>query len=308
MLGAACVAAFAGRAFANQRRRRVLFVTYVRTLPSATLDLLRQGLHQAGFPEGPEFAVEVLFEPSEIAAAVAREQPDVIFATGPASVRAAAQASATIPIVAFDLETDPVGAGFVKSLARPGGNVTGIFLDQPELAGKWLQLLSQVAPGAKRVAAIWDATTGPSQRDALVTAAGILGLDLAVILFEPDLAAVLAQLRAATPDALVLLSSPFVSRRREQLAAFAQQARLRSVSMFPEYARSGGLLAYGPNVNALRLRAAEYVARILRGTQPADMPIERPSAFKLIVNLRVAAELGLTVPALLLQIADEVIE
>ena len=191
------------RARAQQRRRVVLFVTPFRILPSATLDILRQSMADFGRVESQDVAVEAIFDPQEVPGALSKQKVDVIFASGPESVRAAAQTTRTIPIVAFDLETDPVQAGYIASFARPGGNITGLFLDQPELAGKWIQLIQQVAPQVKRVAAVWDPGTGESQRKAIDAAAAQLGLQLFVVEMRLDLEAVVAEARTSGAQALV---------------------------------------------------------------------------------------------------------
>jgi putative tryptophan/tyrosine transport system substrate-binding protein len=303
---AATVAPLPG--LAQSKRRVVLFVTAVRIPGSATLDILRGEMAQHGGISGQDVVVEAIFDVRELPSRLSKEMVDVIFATGPESVRAAVQATRSIPIVAFDLETDPVEAGYVASFARPGGNLTGIFLDQPELAGKWLQLITQVAPQVKRVAAVWDPGTGQSQRSAIDQAAAQLGLQLFIVALRPDLEDVFAEARGGGAEALVFLSSPLVSRQGAPLAELARKAGLPTISLFSEFARAGGLLAYGPSVMALRRRGAEYVAKILKGQLPSDIPIERPTTYGLIVNLRTASELRLTIPTIMLQIADEVIE
>src|SRR3954451_6613396 len=201
------------RAVAQSARRVVLFVTPFRILPSATLDILRHEMAELARTDGRDIAVGAIFDPQELAGALSTQKVDVIFASGPESVRAAVQATREIPIVGFDLETNPVEAGYVASFARPGGNVTGIFLDQPELAGKWLQLINQVAPQVRRVAAVWDPGTGPSQRKAINAAATQLGLQLFVVELRPDLEAVFGEARSGGAQALVFLSSPLISRQ-----------------------------------------------------------------------------------------------
>jgi putative ABC transport system substrate-binding protein len=302
------MAAWPLRGIAQARRRVVLFVTPFRMLPSATLDILRQSMTDLGRAEGQDIVVDAIFDAHELPDSLSKQKVDVIFASGPESVRAAAQATRTIPIVAFDLETDPVEAGYVASFARPGGNVTGIFLDQPELAGKWLQLINQVAPQVRRVAAVWDPGTGPSQRKAINAAATQLGLQLFVVELRPDLEAVFGEARSGGAQALVFLSSPLISRQVRPLSELGRREGLPTVALFPEFARAGGLLSYGPSVIALRRRGAEYVTKILNGQPPAEIPVERPSAYGLIVNLRTASELRLIIPPIMLQIADEVIE
>src|SRR3954464_4421181 len=206
------MAAWPLRSMAQARRRVVLFVTPFRMLPSATLDILRQSMTDLGRAEGQDIVVDAIFDAHELPDSLSKQKVDVIFASGPESVRAAAQATRTIPIVGFDLETDPVEAGYVRSFARPGGNVTGIFLDQPELAGKWLQYIKQVVPTDASIAAMWDPGTGPSQRRAIEQAARQLEVKLRVIEMRPEFDTVFAEVRAERVQGLVFLSSPVVSR------------------------------------------------------------------------------------------------
>ena len=270
--------------------------------------MLRAGLADFGYVDGRNIAIDEHLKPAELATDLLKRKVDVIFASGPEAVRAAVEATRNIPIVGFDLETNPVEAGYIRSFARPEGNVTGIFLDQPELAGKWLQYIKQVVPDGASIAALWDPGTGPWQRRAVEQAARQLEVKLQVIEMRPEFDTVFAEVRAERVQGLVFLSSPVVSRYAARWTALASAAGLPTISMFPEFAHAGGLLAYGPDLNALRRRAAIYVDRILKGQAPAELPIDRPSTYKLMVNITTAAALNITVPALLLQTADEVIE
>jgi putative ABC transport system substrate-binding protein len=235
---------------------------------------------------------------------------DVLYATGPAAVRAAHDATKTIPIVAFDLETDPVATGLVRSLNRPGGNVTGLFLDLPDLAGKSLALLHQAVPNMEAVHVFWDSTTGTAQLEAVRSAARRLGV--AVNLLEMDTGADLdpALLRStATPaHPLVFLSSPIISGKSKHIAEFTVRHRLPAISAFRAFAESGGLLSYGPDLLAFRRFAATYVDKVLNGTPPADLPVQQPSTFEFVVNLQTANLLGLAMPQSLLLSATEVIK
>jgi len=296
------------QAAAQTTRPLLLLVSHLPGA-SATFALLRAGLADFGYVDGRNIAIdEHLAKPAELATYLLARKVDVIFATGPQAVRTAVEATRNIPIVGFDLETDPVEAGYMRSFARPEGNVTGIFLDQPELAGKWLQYIKQVVPDGASIAALWDPGTGPWQRRAVEQAARQLEVKLQVIEMRPEFDTVFAEVRAERVQGLVFLSSPVVSRYAARWTALASAAGLPTISMFPEFAHAGGLLAYGPDLNALRRRAAIYVARILKGQAPGELPIDRPSTYKLMVNITTAAALNITVPALLLQTADEVIE
>jgi ABC-type uncharacterized transport system substrate-binding protein len=233
-----------------------------------------------------------------------------IFAIGPAALRAARAASTTIPIVAIDLESDPTESGFIASYARPGGNITGVFLDFPEFSKKWLEALKEAVPKISRVAIFWDSATGPAQVRAIEAAAQILGLEL-VILEMPGRDDVESAFDSATrqgASALLILSSPFVSANTKLLADQALSHRLPAMTLFPHFARDGGLMGYGPNLLSYFRHAGVMVARILRGADPAETPIERPTRFEFVLNLKTAAVLGIAIPPATLLRADEVIE
>jgi putative ABC transport system substrate-binding protein len=245
-----------------------------------------------------------------LAAELVAEKVDVVFANAPAAVRAAQAAAANVPVVGLDLESDPVASGFVSSLHRPGGNVTGVFLDFPEFGTKWVELLREVSPQVARVGILWDPSTGPLQRAAVEKAAGLLGIEARVVEVS-DLAGMGPAFRRAAGDgaqALVLLSSPLFGSNPATSAQLAVDSGLPAVSLFPEFARAGGLLAYGPNLLDLYRQAGVMAGRVLAGTSPADLPVERPALFQLVVNLAAARALALDVPRELLLRADEVIE
>jgi putative ABC transport system substrate-binding protein len=210
----------------------------------------------------------------------------------------------------LDLESDPVENGWVRSLARPAGNITGLFLDFPDLAGKWLELLLAAAPGRNRVGVLWDSTTGSAQLAAARSAAQRFKIDLQVleIRHSDDIEGALRRGMGAGSTALVALSSPLVSGSSKSIAEFATQNRLPAISAFREFAESGGVLSYGPNLREFYLRAAFFVDKILRGAKAADLPIEQPTKFELLINLKTAKALGLTIPQSLLLRADEVIQ
>jgi ABC-type uncharacterized transport system substrate-binding protein len=226
----------------------------------------------------------------------------VLYATGPAAVRAAHDATKFIPVVAFDLETHPVGAGLVRSLNRPGGNLTGLFLDLPDLAGKWLELLHEAAPETNAIYILWDSTTGSAQLRAARSAANRLGLDVdpVEIRNSSNLDRALSHARQGRAHGLVVLSSPLVSGNSPRIAEFSLRQRLPAISAFRAFADSGGLLSYGRNLVAFRRFAGAYVDKIFKGAQPADLPIQQPNTFEFIVNQRTATSLGLTIPQALL--------
>jgi len=283
---------------------------------STAIAAFRSGLLDVGLIEGQTITLEIRSAGGKpdalpvLAAELVQRKVDFILALGPAALRAARDATDTIPIVAFDLETDPVAGGFASSLARPGANVTGLFLDHPGLTGKWLELIREVDPKVHRVALLWDATTGPWQLAAAKAAAQALGLDpqvLEVRGFDDFDGALGAGVRGGLRD-LIQLSSPLVDRHSKQTAAFTRKNRLVAISMFRVFAESGGLMSYGPNRQQYDRRLALYIDRMLRGAKPADLPIEQPTIFELVINLKTAKALGLTIPPSLLARADQVIE
>lgn len=247
--------------------------------------------------------------PALVADCVARKVR-AIAAISPRVVAAARAGTATIPIVAQDLETDPVAAGLIESLARPGGNVTGSFFDFPEFSAKWLELIGELVPGIGRIGVLWDPGTGGVQITAVRALAAARGLAL-VERELPDLTAAepaFDAFAAARVQAVLMLSSPLIGPNGGVFARAALARRLPTVTMFPEFAEAGGLMAYGPDVVALYRPMGEMVARILKGAKPGELPIERPTRMRLLVNLATARTLGLSVPPALLARADGVIE
>jgi len=241
---------------------------------------------------------------------LARARLDVLVAVSPSGVAAAYEATRTIPIVGVDLETDPVAAGWVESLARPGRNVTGVFLDFAEFAAKCLQILGEATSGLTRVGVLWDPTTGPYQRAAVEPAAAALGiaLDLRETPALADIEPAVRGLAAGGSKALLVLSSPLFSANTGAVAEIANAARLPAIMLFPEFARDGGLVAYGPDLQDLFRRGGAMARRIVDGARVSELPVERPVHFSLVVNLRTARALGVDLPPLLLARADEVIE
>jgi ABC-type uncharacterized transport system substrate-binding protein len=209
-----------------------------------------------------------------------------------------------------DLETDPVAAGWVASLARPGGNVTGVFFDMADFAAKCLQILAEAVPRLARVGVLWDPSTGGYQRAAAEPSAARMGiaLDLRPTNTLVDVESAVRALAAAGAGALLVLSSPLFAANTRAVAAVAGGAGLPAIMLFPEFARDGGLLAYGPDLQDLFRHAGAMARRVVEGARPAELPVERPVYFRLVVNLRAARALGLDLPPLLLARADEIIE
>jgi putative ABC transport system substrate-binding protein len=216
----------------------------------------------------------------------------------------------TIPIVVLDLETDPVATGLVARLARPGGNITGVFLDFPELAGKWLEMLKEVVPALTRVAVVWDPRTGLAQLQAAEAAARTLRIQLHPMDVRSP-SDYDAGFRAAARErcgALLALSSPIFNTSRQQIAQLALKARLPSIMPFPGFADDGGLLAYGPHLPTLFRQTGGIVSRVLKGAAVGELPVERPTRVELSINLKTARALGVTIPPSLRVRAERVIE
>jgi putative ABC transport system substrate-binding protein len=284
-------------------------------LASSRVDLILNGVRASGHAlPRVELVMRVVGrDPARLAPMVKEvldRQVSVFIAAGPASLRLASQATRTLPIVAYDFETDPVAAGYAQSIARPGGNVTGIFLDLPNFSGKWMELLRACIPTLQRVAVVWDPSVGRKQADSANQI--IVGLNMQADLLETnsqvDFEGVFAVARDRGAGAMVMLSSPLVFTNARQLAALALRYRLPAITMFAEFARGGGLISYGPSLLTAAHQAGFMAGKVLAGTSPADLPIERPSKFELLVNSRSAEALSIKIPASIQALADEVIE
>jgi ABC-type uncharacterized transport system substrate-binding protein len=275
-----------------------------------------QRLRELGWIEGRTFAIEYRWaegsneRAAELAAELVRLKVDVIVTSGTPIVLAAKQATALVPIV-FATAADPLGAGLVASLARPGGNVTGLSLQSTELAGKRLELLREVVPGLKRLAAIVSVGSPAAvlEMGEVQAAARTLGLDIATfeIRRTEDFARAFEAFKSQA-QALYVVTDPFAATNRIRINTLALSARLPTMHGFREYVEVGGLMSYGASFSDLWRRAADYVDKILRGAKPVDLPVEQPTKFDLIINLITAKALGLEVPPTLLSRADEVIE
>lgn len=213
------------------------------------------------------------------------------------------------PCQSFDLEGDPIASSFAASLNRPGGNLTGLYLDHPLIAGKWLQLLQEVVPGARRIAVLWDVSTGDAHVRAIAAAAKTLSVELALLELRDagDMLSVLESSLKAKPQALVLLVSPPIQQRAASIAEFCARNRLPAISPFRAFAEGGGLMSYGANLTLMTRRMAALVAEILKGAKPGDLAIEQPSHFEFIINQNAAKALGITLAQAVLVRADEVI-
>jgi putative tryptophan/tyrosine transport system substrate-binding protein len=282
---------------------------------SMRIAAIREGLSG---PDTRESGLEIIVRLADgelarlptLATDLVNQRVDTILAAGPPAVRAAREATTTIPVVAVDLESDPVASGLVASLARPGGNVTGVFLDFPDFSAKCLQLLIEAAPALAQVAVLWDPTTGSLQLSAVQSAAQGLGVGLQV--FEArrlaDIADAFYVLDRSRIQGALILSSPLFGGNPQIVADLATRRRVPTISLFPDIAREGGLLAYGPDIQGLYRQAAGMARKVLHGAKPAEMPAERPTRFQLVANLKAAKAIGIELPTSILLRADEVIE
>jgi putative tryptophan/tyrosine transport system substrate-binding protein len=284
---------------------------------AAAFEAFRQGLRDLGYVEGQTIIVEYRWAEGQenrlpaLAAELVGLPVDLIVAGTTRAVQAAQHATRTVPIV-MAVSADPVASGFVASLARPGGNITGMSLMAPEVGGKRLELLREIRPGVSRVAVLWNPAQPGSRIDlhGLEGAAPALGLQLSPLeVRSPDtFASAFATMRREGADALLVLRDPLLlDRYRSDIAALALQHRLPTMYGWRAFVEAGGLMSYGPRVSDLFRRAAYYVDRIVKGATPADLPVEQPTQFELVLNLKTAEALGLALPQHLLVFADEVL-
>ena len=277
---------------------------------------LREGLRAVGYADADR--VEILVRASEgdpsklaaLAAELVEGKVDVIVPISPSAVRTAKSATTIIPLVANDLESDPVRSGFVASLAHPGGNITGVFADFPEFATKWLELLKETIPALSSVVMVWDPATGPIQREAVEAAGRLMNVKLEVMEIRAiaELERVFAAAGERRPDAIVILSSPIFGTNPKLIADLTLAHHIPTATLFPDIARAGSLMAYGPNLLGTFRQTGTMVGKVLQGLRPADLPDERPTKFEMVINLKTAKALGLTLPTSVLLRADEVIE
>jgi putative tryptophan/tyrosine transport system substrate-binding protein len=245
-----------------------------------------------------------------MAADLANRRVDLIATLGPAALRAARAATDSISIVANDLESDPLRTGFIAANRRPGSNVTGVFLDFPDFSKKWLQALKEVIPQTSVIAVLWDPATGRDQRRAVEAAASELNLTLVVLEMRvmDDFERALRSAKEQNAGGLVALSSPLIGGQTKLLSELAMKYRFPAITLFAEFARDGGLMAYGPSIQTVIRHQGVLAAKVLLGASPAETPIETPTRFEFVLNLKTAKSLGIAIPASTLLRADEVIE
>jgi putative tryptophan/tyrosine transport system substrate-binding protein len=285
--------------------------------PSAPWDAFRQGLRDLGYVEGRNATIEARWSQGvtdrlpTFAVELVNLRVDVIVASGTQAVRAAKEATRSIPIV-MAVSSYPERIGLVESLARPGGNVTGLSNVSPELQGKRLQLLKEIAPSVSRVAVLFNhaSPVEPLGFRELLAAAPVAGLTVQPVdaRTPDDLPAAFAAVTAGRAQALMAFGNPANFRGRQLIADFATRERLPGIFEERLFVEAGGLMSYAPSFGDLFRRAATYVDRILKGARPADLPVEEPTTFELVINLRTAKALGLTVPQSVLIRADQLIQ
>jgi putative tryptophan/tyrosine transport system substrate-binding protein len=284
--------------------------------PPANWDGFLQGLRESGYVEGQNIAIEQRYAEGkpelfpDRAADLVRLKVDVIFARGPWAVSAAKAATRTIPIIGLDLESDPISDGFVKSLARPGGNITGMFLDLAELSGKQLQILKEIIPKLSRVAILGESAVNASQLRELRMVARSLAVQTQALEMKSskDLESAFEAANKGRATALIVLSNPLPLASRTQIGDMATKRRLPTMYLYRAHVDAGGLISYGPDLPDMFRRCGEYVGRILGGAKPSELPVERPVKFDLVINLKTANALGLTIPQSVLVRADEIIQ
>ena len=294
-----------------------LLFTATPSAAAARIEAFRQGLRELGYVEGKNILIEQRYAEgqlnhmNELAAELVRLKVDVIVTIGPAATRPAKEATTAIPIV-MGVDDDPVGNGFVASLARPGGNITGLASLAPEIGGKQLELLKEIVPRLSRVAVLGTSTqpgNAQSLREAEV-AAGALAVKLQYldVLSPKDIEPVFRTASNGRAEAVLVLRASVFFSHRKQIVDLAAKRQLPAMYYTTEYVEEGGLMTYGVSITDLFRRAATYVDKILKGAKPAELPIEQPTKFELVVNLKTAKRIGLTIPPNVLARADKVIK
>jgi putative tryptophan/tyrosine transport system substrate-binding protein len=315
--GAAVAWPLATRAQQTTRSRKVgVLHPGETTTANMRVAAIREGLN--GPDNQRDLSVEIIVRLADgdisrlpaLATDLVNNRVEAVVAAAPAAVQAAAGATTSIPVIAIDLESDPVASGFVRSLSRPGGNVTGVFLDFPDFSAKCLQLLMESVPTLSGVGIVWDPSTGSLQLKAVEEAAQ--GFGITVQVFEARRAADIAEafyaLDRSRFQGFLLLSSPLIGGNPQLVADLAIRRNLPTISLFPEIARAGGLLGYGPDIQDLFRQVGAMARKVLQGAKVAELPAERPTRFHLVANLRTATLFGMTLPPSILLRADEVIE
>jgi ABC-type uncharacterized transport system substrate-binding protein len=318
LLGGAAAWPLSARAQQAQRVPRIgVLLPGTRSSFAVRVEALRQGLQQLGYVEGRTIALEWRFADEkfdrlpDLATDLAALPVDIIVANGTPATRAAKGATSLIPIVMVSV-SDPVSTGLVASLARPGGNVTGLSIFGPDLSGKRLELLKEAVAKLTRVAALFNPTNGTSHLELreMQAAARTLNVELrSVEVSTPNTMEIaFGAVMRENAEAFVVLTDGLLFSERKAIADLAAKHRLPGIYWEPEFSRAGGLMSYGPSSTDLSRRSAGYVDQIIKGASPADLPVQQPTKFELVINLKTAKALGLEIPPTLLARADEVIE
>ena len=284
---------------------------------AARIEAFRQGLRELGYVEGKNIIIEWRYSEGKadrlpaLAAELVRVKVEVIVTTGPGPTRAAKEATTTIPIVMAQ-DPDPVGNGFVASLARPGGNITGLATLAPEISGKQLELLKETVSRLSRVAVLGTSTRPGNAQNLKETelAAGAFGVKLQYldVLIPKDLETAFRAASKGRVDGVLVLQTPLLTSHRTQVVDLAVKNRLPAIYATAEWVEDGGFMSYAASGTDLFRRSATYVDKILKGAKPADLPVEQPKKFELIINLKAAKQIGLTIPPNVLARADKVIK
>ena len=319
--GAAAAWPFAVRAQQGERMRRVVFLHGLAENDQealARVAAFREGLEALGWVENRNIKIEHRFSGGDIAriqvqvAEVVGSAPDVIAASGTPVIAALKQATGSIPIV-FSVVNDPAGQGFVASLARPGGNITGFtFVDFP-MIGKWLEMLKEIAPGVRRMTLVFNPQTAPYYpvflREFEANAAPLAAtLSATPVRDRAEIETAVTAFARDPAGGLIAAADPFINTQRALIITLGERYRIPTLFGFRQHAKDGGLMSYGPDSVDIVRRSTSYVDRILKGEKPADLPVQAPTKYELAINLKTATALGLTVPPTLLARADEVIE
>jgi putative tryptophan/tyrosine transport system substrate-binding protein len=303
-----------------QQRTKIPRIGFLSNNRLATVspwnEAFRQGLRELGYVEGKSIVIEYRFSEGQLdrlpamVAELVRLEVDVIVTGGPSSTRIAKRATATIPIV-MATDPDPVGNGFITSLARPGGNITGLSTVAREISGKQLEILKETFPKLSRLAVFGTSTT-PGTSETLretESAAGAFGVRLQYLAIRAakDIEGAFRAAGHERADAVLLLGSAVLNSRQTEISELAVKSRLPAIYGRPEFVEAGGLMSYGVSFVDLHRRVATYVDKILKGAKPADLPVEQPKKFELIINLKTANQIGITIPPNVLSRADKVI-
>ncbi len=309
---------FSAEAQQSKKIPRVGYLTVASlSANAARVNAFRQGLRELGYIEGKNIVIEWRSADGKaerqeaLAAELAALGIDVIVTSGTTMTRSAKAATSTIPIV-MTQDNDPVSAGFVASLSRPGGNVTGLSNLAPEISGKRLELLKEVGPRLQRIAVLGDSNEPGNSKsiNEMEAAAGVFGLQLQILnlLSQKDIETAFRNATQAHADAILVLPSAIHADYRGRIVNLALKSRLPSIYYNPQFVELGGLMSYSPSFTDLSRRAATYVDKILKGAKPGDLPVEQPTKFEMVINLKTAKQIGLTIPPNVLARADRVIK